>query len=111
MRSFYTKIVGVTFENSSGESRQEIIAELEQKHQTPFSLNLLHQPDNPHDMKAVAVIDPDGRQLGFLSRDVAHQVARLLSRGVLVDAMATQITGGRGYHYGINLQISYPKAA
>ena len=111
MRSFYTKIVGVTFENPTGESRQALIEELSQKHRPPFYLQLAHQPDNPYDSKAVAVHDTEGRQLGFLSKDVGQQIYRLLSKGTPVYATATQITGGRGYFYGINLQISYAKAA
>ena len=111
MRSFYTKIVGVTFDNSTGESRQALIEELSQKQQPPFYVELTHQPDNPYDNKAVAVHDPEGRQLGFLSKAAGNQIYRLLSKGIPVYATATQITGGRGYFYGINLQISYAKAA
>ena len=104
MRSFFTKIVGVTFDNPNGTSRQNLIAELSN---LPCSLSLKRQEDNPHDNNAVAGFDPNGRQLGFLSREVAIQVANLLDNGTKVQAQATQVTGGWPFNYGVNLKVEY----
>ena len=104
MRSFYTKIVGVTFDNSNGTSRQSLIADLDN---LPCDLQLERQQENPHDCNAVAVLDPQGRQLGYLSRAVADQIARLLDLGSTVQVQATQVTGGWPFNYGVNLRLEY----
>ena len=106
MRSFHTKIVGVTFDNPNGESRQAVIRNLYLQTQTPFSVDLSLDLTNPYDANAVAVYSPTGDQVGFLSRNVASQVSKWIRQGIDVKATATHITGGRGYHYGINLLIS-----
>ena len=50
-REFQTKVVGVTFENADGASRQRIIA----KCGIGEDIDLVPEPDNPHDANAVAV--------------------------------------------------------
>ena len=104
MRSFFTKIVGVSFENTNGVSRQELITELEA---VPCSLGLRRHYDNPHDENAIAVIDPKGRQLGFLSRYIAQQMAPIIDSGLSVQAHAIQVTGGWPLNYGVNIQVHY----
>lgn len=106
MRSFHTKIVGVTFDNPNGQNRQEAIRDLYVHHPTPFVLGIELDRDNPYDQNAVAVYSPNGEQLGFLSKGVANQVSKWLRSGMDIRATATQITGGRGYNYGVNLLIS-----
>ena len=104
MRSFFTKIVGVSFENENGSSRQDLITELDS---VPCSLELRRIFDNPHDENAIAVIDPKGRQLGYLSRNIAEQMAPIIDSGLIVQANAVQVTGGWPLHYGVNIQIHY----
>ena len=113
MRSFYTKIVGVTFANPSGEARQKLIQRMlqEYKRQGLVGLQLQRQLHNAHDCNAVAVLDLQGRQLGFLSRQVARTVAPLIDKGVAVQASAINVTGGDPRFLGVNLKISWPQAA
>ena len=106
MRSFHTKIVGVTFDNPNGQSRQSVIHDLYVRKSTPFILDMELDHDNPYDQNAVAVYTSSGTQIGFLSKSVANQVSKWLRQGADIKATATQITGGRGYNYGINLLIS-----
>ena len=104
MPKFYTKIVGVSFENPNGPSRQELIAALPAP---PCLLHLQRQLDNPYDSNAIAVLDDKGRQLGFLSKDISSRLANELDKGIQIQAKAIQVTGGWPFHYGVNLQIEY----
>ena len=104
MQSFFTKIVGVSFENTNGSSRQDLISELEG---LPCPLTLTREHNNPHDENAIAVMDTQGRQLGFLSRNIAEQMAPIIDSGLLVKAHAVQVTGGWPLNYGVNIQIHY----
>ena len=45
------------------------------------TLTLRRDPANPHDPNAVAVLAPDGRQLGWVPRELAADVARGLDAG------------------------------
>ena len=104
MQSFFTKIVGVSFDNSNGSSRQDLITSLEG---LPCPLTLNREHGNPHDENAIAVMDSHGRQLGFLSRNIAEQMAPIMDSGLLVQAHAIQVTGGWPLNYGVNIQIHY----
>ena len=107
MRSFYTKVYGVSFQNPDGSDRQNILAQLDETYDDGgFPLQLKRESDNPHDAMAIAVIAPTGQQLGYLSRSVANNVAPLIDGGSTVEASATQITGGWPYHYGVNIQVT-----
>jgi len=83
-RSFYTKIVGVSFEG-----RQDILAGLRGDEE----LRLERQPDNPHDSNAIAVFR-GALQIGFLRKEIAKELAPRMDRGVRYRARATAVTGG-----------------
>ena len=104
MRSFFTKIVGVSFDNDNGISRQDLISELDS---VPCALTLLREVQNPHDSNAIAILDPKGRQLGYLSRSIAQQLAQHLDSGLGIHAHAVQVTGGWPLNYGVNIKIHY----
>ena len=76
MNSFFTKIVGVSFENPNGSSRQDLITELEG---LPCPLTLNREHNNPHDENAISVMDSQGRQLGFLSETLLNKWHQLLT--------------------------------
>ena len=113
MRSFYTKIVGVTFNNHNGSQRQQLITDMTRHYQRRgfVALHLLRQQNNPHDKNAVAVLDPHGRQLGYLSRQVARTIAPVIDNGGSVSATAVNITGGTPKNFGVNLRLEYSVAA
>lgn len=107
---FYTKVAGVTFSNTgmNTENRQRIIARLSRdgilKHGT--ELTLRRDSANPYDANAVAVLAPDGRQLGFLPREVAAMTSPDMARGARYKAYVEAVTGGDANTlYGINLKI------
>jgi len=57
-------VVGVTFKNRDGSSRQEAIKGLQEGE----AILLRREPDNPHDPNAIAVDTRDGDQIGYLPR-------------------------------------------
>ena len=106
---FYTKIAGVTFDNvgANTQNRQRIISELCRKGElrAGTELTLKRDPQNPYDTNAVAVIAPDGRQLGFLPREVAGRVSPDIDAGAHYTAFVETITGGDADSlYGVNIK-------
>ncbi|MDR1775786.1 MAG: single-stranded-DNA-specific exonuclease RecJ [Actinomycetes bacterium] len=97
--SFYTKLVGVTFEG-----RQELLAQL----QPDEALTVQRQPDNPHDANAIAICRAtDGAQLGFLNRDMAAELAAVMDDGVIYHACVSEVTGGEdGRARGLNILVT-----
>ncbi|MBV9332382.1 MAG: DEAD/DEAH box helicase [Candidatus Eremiobacteraeota bacterium] len=81
---FHTKIAGVSFEG-----RQDIIAGLH----AGAPLQLLRQPNNPHDANAIAVHYGD-LQLGFFNKRLAAHIAPRLDEGVRYTARVASLTGG-----------------
>jgi len=55
---------------------------------------LKREPENPHDENAVAVFRENGEQIGYLSRDHAEWVARVIDEGKEVEAKIKRILGG-----------------
>ena len=110
INSFHTKLAGVTYSNEGAntESRQRIIHDLSRRGllDPGQKLELRPDPQNRFDHQAVAVFGPDGRQLGFLPKEVAHRIfAKLQSSGGF-EAIVTAVTGGdAGFAYGINVRI------
>jgi hypothetical protein len=108
IRHFWTNIAGVKYWNADGTSRQRVLRELPPL--TPIKLE--EEPDNLHDPNAVRVCLQDGRQLGYLPREVANEVTHRRQEGcwhrALIGATklvtATQ-TGGQVSEGGSYLRI------
>ena len=103
MSSFYTKIAGVTFEG-----RQEIIKKLsdEGKLSSGQKLELKREPDNLYDKNAIALLHPDTMQkLGYIGKDLAATMTLRMHEGVRYSAEVSQVTGGDGYSYGVNIIV------
>ena len=113
MNGFFTKLVGVTFDNTDGSSRQQYIAELAETFDVNVKtfLNGKRDLDNPYDDKAVAIYDQQSRQLGYLSRKVNETVAPWLDQGSDLLVEIVNITGGEGSHWGINIWVEKKKAS
>ena len=108
-KSFFTKVVGVTFPNASGPSRQDILQDIQgqiNSGQAP-SIKLFRDSNNPFDNQAVAVLDEQDHQIGFLSRDVVKTIAPILDSSLPVTVTISQITGGYHKHLGMNIKIEY----
>ena len=107
---FYTKIAGVNFQNTGAntENRQIIIRQLLMSHRLAPGQELSLEPEfsNPYDCNAIKVMGPDGRQLGYLSRQVAGHLAPQIRQGQSYKARVASVTGGSdGYMYGVNISI------
>ena len=88
-RRFKTSLVGVSFANADGSSRQQLLQEL----QPGASLELRREPENEHDRFAIAVHRADGRQLGYLPGG-DQRLAHHLDSGGKAMAAVVVVTGG-----------------
>ena len=102
VRHFFTKVVGVTYDNDDGTSRQAIIARC----QTLEELVLDHDEGNVYDANAVKVCRENGEQLGHLGAELAEEIVGMSGRGWTYAAFIAAITGGGSQPiYGVNLLI------
>ena len=92
---FYTKVVGVTFEN-----RQEAIGLLREGD----PVELTPEPENEHDPHAVGVYS-QGRKIGFLNGRLARCLAPALVKGASYQAYVSKISGRDKDVLGVNLFI------
>lgn len=115
VEEFSTTITGVAYRNSGAntENRQAIIRDLSARGELAAGteLDLRREPENRYDSNAVAVFAPDGRQLGYLSRDIARKAAAQMDAGYRYRAFIQAVTGGGiGYNYGIQMNVRVEKA-
>lgn len=75
------KVVGVTFTNEDGVSRQNIIAGLKDN----SMIILRREPTNRYDTNAVAVFTEDG-QVGYISKDYSSILAPMMDAGTQLEA-------------------------
>lgn len=94
--SFYSKIVGVTFNG-----RQQYISQLKAGEE----LTLKREPGNQYDRNAIALYDSRGNQLGYISRALASDMAPMIDNGSRYRICVSDVTGGDGYCYGANISI------
>ena len=99
-----SKVVGVTYDNEDGTSRQSILASC----RAGEHLRLEHRPVE-QDQNAVAVLRCNGEQLGYLSRELAEDISVYLDAGARIDATITEITGGEKAkdRLGCNLALAH----
>lgn len=95
MRQLQTKVVGVTFENTSRsegrESRQRIIEDAARG--GTFNFELFWEPENPDDKNAISV-RIDGEKIGYLPREIAAELAPLIRDGGELEPFDVEIIGG-----------------
>ena len=94
--AFYTKIVGVTFED-----RQALLAHVKEGDR----LRLRREPTNPHDPHAIQVRTDDGRVLGYLKAPLAGRLAPSMDAGARYAVIASRPTGGGERHLGMNIYV------
>lgn len=95
-----TKIVGVTHGN-----RQSLLAQLDEYDE----IELVREEHNPHDENAIAVLNAEGKKLGYLRAELAEEVSLYLERnpGSVLLGSILEITGGTdGKNYGCNIEVS-----
>src|SRR4030042_581526 len=74
------------------------------------AIRLKHEPDNPHDRNAVAVlVRRTGAMLGHVSRDLAPKYAELVNSGKIIEATIANVSEERGY-ININICVVYEQS-
>lgn len=89
-RSFFTKVAGVSRRNADGGERQEII----KRCRVGDKLDLIREPDNPHDAYAVKVCRQTGEQIGYIPAHLAREISEAFEKGARIDAEISDLTGG-----------------
>lgn len=106
--SFICAVVGESFANDDGTSRQAIIDECI----VGEAILLEAEPTNRFDPHAVAVRRAaDRRQIGHIKRDVAERFLEQCDSGYIYSASIADIRGDPGFAYkGVFLEISLKDA-
>lgn len=99
LRDFNTKIVGVTFGNDDGSSRQAIIKK--SKEGEDIILKPVPTDEYPD---AIGVFNKRGEQLGHISAELATELKNKYSNNPM-SVTINNITGGGDKNYGCNLHI------
>ena len=92
---FYTKVVGVTFEN-----RQEVIKNIN----TGEALALRREPNNPFDNRAIGVYYKNS-SIGYLKVSLANNLFSIMDKGTRYQAYVTQVTGQNRDTLGVNICV------
>ena len=76
-----TYIAGVKYRKGANERLSDL------PHDVKFRLE--PEPENPYDQFAVRVLDPAGFHVGYVPKELSHEVTRLLERGRIVKCERT----------------------
>lgn len=106
-----TKVKGVTFRNRDGTQRETIIVS---KCHEDDMLGLAREPTNRHDKDTIQIMRlvwtgektiSSAEQLGYISRELAVDLAPEIDAGETYLARITALTGGGEHTTGVNIQI------
>lgn len=86
---FSLAAVGCWYDNEDGSSRQLELAEC----RPGDPLDLVREPQNPHDPLAVGIFTASGTRVGYLSRDRACWIAQKIDRGLPLLAIVERVKG------------------
>lgn len=101
---YNSKLVGVTFEG-----RQAVISTLKGGEK----LRTRREPENEYDKNAVAVdvyINKEWLPIGYIAKDKNQEIAKSMDAGEKVKIILSNITGGDGKSFGINIELEYKEA-
>jgi hypothetical protein len=73
---YSTRVVGVSFPNSDGTSRQKIIKKLLEGEK----IFLKREPENEYDPNAIKVLTEDKKQIGYIQKELARLLAPRFDR-------------------------------
>ena len=88
------KVVGVTFTNEDGLSRQGIIATLKDNDK----VFLRREPTNRYDTNAIAVFTEYG-QVGYIGKDYSSILAPMMDAGTQFEASVADVGFYKNNHY------------
>lgn len=103
-RSYYTKLVGTTFDD-----RPRVISMLAKNN----NLRLRREPENQYDNRAVAAdafVDGRWQPIGYIAKSANKDLAEHMDDGGSVDIKLKEVTGGGDKNYGVNVSIEYGSA-
>ena len=100
-KTYTIKVVGESFDNPDGTSRQKIIEQC--KIGNPVSL--VREPNNRYDPNAVGVHVTGRGQIGYVSSENAEWMADVLDKGVEVSGLIKYINQTRGF-FGVVTDIT-----
>jgi hypothetical protein len=86
-KHFYVKLVGVSFRNSDGSSRKEVIKGLIECQK----LELVRELNNNFDSNAILACNEHGHGVGHLDRRLAGEVTRSMKQGVRWNAYVRRV--------------------
>lgn len=93
----FSKIAGITFYN-----RQALAA----KCYNGMALYLRREADNPYDSNAVAVCMNSGHQFGFIPKETAKTIAKMLDNGMHLNCYVEKVNITPTGTIGINIRIT-----
>lgn len=96
-----SKVVGVSFKNDDGTSRQNVIRNCHANE----VVRLVRDYRNPKSDHAIRIVDSNGQMLGHLNEFRARQIAGIMDRGQPYMAVISVITGGGEHPLGANLIV------
>lgn len=100
VRDLHTKVVGVTFSNSDGTSRQEIVRKCKAGDELIFKPTpSTEYPD------AIGVFNSKGQQLGNVSAELAEELKYKYPTNPM-RVYVESVTGGEGKNYGCNIRLT-----
>ena len=114
---FHSKVAGVTAECPFTNRPRQAIIPVRCRRGT--ELIAVREPDNPRDANAIALLVkfkalflfPTTYNVGYISADLAPELARYIDNGGELQVLAKQITGGGNKKYGLNIVINKLKPA
>ena len=96
-----TKIVGVSFKNSDGVERQDLIKRLKEGD----VLTIEKEENNPYDKNSHIIKSKDGI-LGHVSKDLAENLVEKVKNGEkIIGIKKFKVTGLKQHTFGINIVI------
>lgn len=94
-----TKLVGVSFKNEDGSSRQELIKNLK----LTDTLLIEHEPNNQYDQNS-HIVKHNDKILGHISRELAKELIEKKQRGEkLSEIVEWKVTGHDKQTLGVNI--------
>jgi hypothetical protein len=111
IKQFHSKVVGVTFANDDGSSRQKNIRKF---CKSGLPLTLIHEADNPVSDCALGVWVRGGwtddlHQIGHIRSGLAEDLLDDMEAGNKVEVTISEVTGGYSKHLGVNILIKIVK--
>jgi hypothetical protein len=105
-RNWLVAVVGESFNNDDGTSRQAIIARCRQGE----PMQLIREPDNKYDEDAIKVCRANGEQIGYIGRDDNYRFAEDLDRGhrFIVEIAFINPASGKKKNAGVVLRVAVP---